>query len=214
MLEQAFLRRLVVVRRHRQQAVDTDALQLTRQLNDLARVIAARPGQHGHTAGHLVHDELDDPELLPGAQRRRLAGSAAGRDEVDARVDLPLHQPTHGGLVYRAILSEWRDERRTNTREASTHGHDPLRTSSIVNQPRRPCTQRAASSAPAAKPRRSRAVWVSSIVSDAPSNPIVCVPGIAPARVDDTSMGLAYPAAVIASRSSSAVPDGASRFVA
>ena len=41
----------------------------------------------------------------------------------------------------------------------------------------------------AAKPDRSRAVCVSVIVSPAASNPIVCVPGIEPARVDDTSIG-------------------------
>ena len=36
---------------------------------------------------------------------------------------------------------------------------------------------------------RSRAVCVSVMVSPPPSKPIVCVPGIAPARVDETSIG-------------------------
>ena len=50
---------------------------------------------------------------------------------------------------------------------------------------------RAATSAPLANPRRSRAACVNSIVSDGPSNPTVWMPGIAPARVDDMSIGSA-----------------------
>jgi hypothetical protein len=60
-----------------------------------------------------------------------------------------------------------------------------------VNQPRLPITQRAAASAPCAKVARSRTAWTSSIVSAGPSKPTVCVPGIEPARVDDTSTALA-----------------------
>ena len=69
-----------------------------------------------------------------------------------------------------------------------------VNTSRIENHPSRPWTHRAASSAPVAKPRRSRAVWVSSMVSDAESNPIVWVAGILPARVDETSIGRLKPA--------------------
>ena len=84
----------------------------------------------------------------------------------------------------------------------------------MVNQPRRPCTHRAAVSAPRANADRSRAECVSTIVSAGPSNPTVCVPGMNPARVDDTSIGLAKPAPCIACFRSNAVPDGASFFAA
>jgi hypothetical protein len=82
----------------------------------------------------------------------------------------------------------------------------------MLNQPVRPWTHRAASSAPLAKPRRSRARWINSIVSEALSNPTVCVPGIIPALADEMSIDRLNPAAFIASRRSKAVPDGASRL--
>ena len=72
------------------------------------------------------------------------------------------------------------------------NAHNPS-TSLIVNQPRRPWTQRAASSAPRAKMLRSRAAWVSVIVSPPPSKPMVCVPGMAPARVEARRSALCSP---------------------
>jgi len=82
-----------------------------------------------------------------------------------------------------------------------------------VNHPRLPRTQAAATSAPRAKAERSRAVCVNVIVSAGPSNPTVCVPGMNPARVDDTSIGRGKPAPSIVFLSENAVPDGASFFV-
>ena len=87
-------------------------------------------------------------------------------------------------------------------------------TSFIVNQPRLPWIHFAARSAPRAKAERSRAACESVMVSAGPSKPTVCVPGMHPARVDDTSIGRAKPACSIACFSRSAVPDGASVFAA
>ena len=84
----------------------------------------------------------------------------------------------------------------------------------MVNQPRLPLTHRAAMSAPRANAVRSRAVCESVIDSAGPSKPTVCVPGMWPARVDDTSMGRGKPAYSIARFSINAVPDGASFFAA
>src|SRR3954452_21597503 len=88
------------------------------------------------------------------------------------------------------------------------------RTSRIVYHPRLPWIHFAAASAPRANADRSRAACVSVIVSAGPSKPMVCVPGMKPARVDDTSIGRANPACCIDRCSSSAVPDGASFFAA
>ena len=73
-------------------------------------------------------------------------------------------------------------------------------------------THRAATSAPRAKTARSRTVCVSSIVSEGPSKPTVCVPGTKPTRVDDMSIARANPARSIADCSARAVPEGASFF--
>ena len=104
-LIQAFLRRLVVVRRHRQQAVGADAFHVARQLDHLARVVAAGAGQHRHAAVGFFDDELDDAQLLAMAQRRRFAGRAARREEVDAGVDLPARQALDRRLVEGAVLA-------------------------------------------------------------------------------------------------------------
>ena len=59
----------------------------------------------------------------------------------------------------------------------------------MVNQPVRPFNHRAASRAPWAKVARSRTVWLSVTPSAGPSKPTECVPGIHPARVEETSTG-------------------------
>ena len=79
-----------------------------------------------------------------------------------------------------------------------------------MNQPLRPCTQRAAASAPCANVARSRTVCVSASVSACASKPTVCVPGMKPARVDDTSIARGKPPRSTAFLSVSAVPEGAS----
>ena len=57
-----------------------------------------------------------------------------------------------------------------------------------------------------------RAVWRIVIVSALESKPISCVPGFAPARLEPTSTGSAYPARFMSPTSESNVPDGASSF--
>ena len=84
----------------------------------------------------------------------------------------------------------------------------------MLNQPWRPFTHRAAESAPRANADRSRAKCVKTMVSAGPSKPTVCVPGMKPARVEETSIGLVKPAASIACLRNNAVPDGASFFAA
>ncbi len=102
-----------------------------------------------------------------------------------------LRVGTDALLVEVAGLGERSDERCTGAGEHRCHRPSDRipNTSCIVNQPWRPLTQRAAVRAPRANAPRSRAVWDSVIDSDGPSKPIVCVPGMNPARVDDTSIG-------------------------
>ena len=168
-------------------------------------------------------------------QCRRLARRPAGRQEVHAGIDLPAGQTRNRCLIEGTVASERCDECGADASEWGTHGdlrffqatpktrlynclpltaYCVLSTSCMVYQPDRPWIHRAASNAPLAKPRRSRARWTNSIVSDALSNPTVCVPGIIPALADEMSIVRLNPAATMASRRSSAVPDGASRLAA
>ena len=61
-LIQAFRRGLVVVRRHRQQALRSGALHPQPDVNDLAGVVASSPGEHRNVAGGFVDNELDDAD--------------------------------------------------------------------------------------------------------------------------------------------------------
>src|SRR5688572_16334405 len=127
MLKEPFLRRLVVVRCDRQDTVHADPLVLARELDDFARVVAAGAGEDGHAPGDLVHHQLNDPDFFAMTEGRRLSGRTARRDEVHVGVDLPAHQPPHGGLVYAAVFPERRDERGTETSKRSSHGEPTSR---------------------------------------------------------------------------------------
>src|SRR5215203_4191332 len=105
-------------------------------------------------------------------QRGRFPGRPAGREEVDAGVDLSSRQALDRGLVEGAVLGARRNQCGADAGESRTHGHTP-NTSCMEYQPLRPLIHRAATRAPLANPRRSRAVWINSIVSEGPSNPIV-----------------------------------------
>ncbi len=156
-LIQAFLRRLVVVRGDREQTIGADAFHVARQLDHLAGVVAAGAGQHRHTAVGFFDNQFNDAQLVAMAQRGRFPGRPAGREEVDAAVDLSSRQALDCRLVEGAVLGERRNQCSADARESRTHGHTP-NTSCMEYQPLRPLIQRAATSAPLANPRRSRAV--------------------------------------------------------
>jgi hypothetical protein len=105
-LVEAFLGRLVVVGRHGEEAAHAERLDIAHELDHLARVVAARAGQDRHAARRLLDHQLDDAQLLAMAERRRLAGRAARRHEVNARIDLPPHEPPDSRLVNRPVVPE------------------------------------------------------------------------------------------------------------
>ena len=193
--------RSVVVRRDRQDAVRPGASHIGDQIDHAPSVVTARAGEHGHPPGRRFHDQLHHAPLLGTREGRALAGGAARNEEVDTRVDLARRQTLHGWLVHGPVGRERRHQCRSTSGPVRCHhlsarGAASLispRTSRIENQPCRPCTQRAASSAPRANVARSRVVCVRAIVSLGPSNPTVWVPGAAPTRVDAMSMARSYP---------------------
>ena len=63
-LVEAFLRRLVVVRRHRQEAVGAGLRQIARELHDFFGVVSAGAGKDGHLAGGFIGEDLDDAQTL------------------------------------------------------------------------------------------------------------------------------------------------------
>src|SRR5258707_683164 len=157
-------------------------------MHALVGVSPAGASEDRRLATGFVDEDFDNTQALGVGERRILSGRPAGREKVDAGVDLSTAETANSGLIELSALGERRDEGGADSGEWCSHDVNPS-TSCIVNQPRLPTTHRAAVSAPRAKPDRSRAVCVSIIVSAGPSKPIVCVPGMKPARVDATSIG-------------------------
>src|SRR5712692_5721975 len=234
-LVETFLGRLVVIGRDREDAVHAHVLELFGQLDHLRRVVPTGAGQDRHTPLGLRQRNLDHPQVLGAREGGVLARGAAGHEEVDSRLDLAPHEAAQRLFVEREILPEWSNQRGSASPEHSrllVRWGRPARsppgglegpalcstqlnkTSRNSKNPFLPITQRAAFSAPRAKPSRLRAVWRSVMVSAGESNPISCVPGRAPARFELTSIGRAYPALFISSTSLSSVPDGASFLAA
>src|SRR5262249_23271597 len=189
------------------------------------RVVRRRTGNDGHALRRGLDDDLDHATLLGGRHGRRFARAAAGHEKVHALGDLPLDQRPQRPLIHRAAARERRGERGTTASESCRHPRQspplpppPLRafvpsTSRMVNTPRFPMSQAAATSAPSANTRRSRAMWANRIVSNGASKMNSCVPGTEPVRTLVIGISRPRPRAA-ALPSTTAVPDGASFLAA
>ena len=91
-LVQAFLRRLVVVRRDQQAGIRAGILRELRQLDRFARRVRAGAGDDRDALGGALHHSAHDVDVLFDAQRRRFAGRADRDDAVGAVVDVELDQ--------------------------------------------------------------------------------------------------------------------------
>src|SRR6266481_6829089 len=110
MLEQSFLRRLVVIRRHRKNSIYAERGQFTRQRNDVGGVVSSRTGQNRHASLSQFDGNLNDANVLFVRQRRALARGAAWHEKVDACVNLPFDQRPQRCFVQRTIASKWSDK--------------------------------------------------------------------------------------------------------
>src|SRR5262245_59814249 len=138
-------------------------------MDDLPSVVPAGAGEHRHPAARFLDANLNDAGSLLVGERRALSRCSARDEKVHAAVDLPAREATNGGFIKCARRGERRHDRSPDAIKWCSHDDTP-KTSRIVNQPRRPCTQRAACKAPSPNAERSLFVWVIVIVSNGPSN--------------------------------------------
>ena len=219
-LEEAFGRRLVVVRRHGEDAAGAGLLHPPRRVDDFLRVVAAGAGQHRDACRRLPRRPARRlgrarPRSASGfrpscrtareneCRHRSAAWRAAGRAASSTaplareRRDQRRSAPVHGVRMIKSS-SEFHDSSRRceahDDREAfrqSSKYYSKPSTSLIENQPRRPCHP-ARSLERAAREDRAVAGRVRQRNRlGGPSKPTVWVPGIDPARVDATSIGAA-----------------------
>ncbi len=105
------LRRLVVVRRHDENAVHAERRRLLREMDGVRRVVRAGAGDDARALADRVARGREEEELLLVAQRRRLARRAADDDAVGAVVDEVRRELAEAVDVDRAVRLERRDHR-------------------------------------------------------------------------------------------------------
>src|SRR5215469_1848886 len=116
----AFLRRLVVVGRGRQDGVHTGARgEFPRFFYCFVCGIGRCAGYDGDAPGGDFDRRIDDMQPLVAGESRCLASGAARNKEIDAGFNLPRDQIAQGSVVESAILTEWSDQ----SRAASTKLH-------------------------------------------------------------------------------------------
>jgi hypothetical protein len=94
-----FLRRLVVIGGDRQQTRRAGRAHRLGEVNDLPRVVAAGPGEHGDPAGSFLDQDLDNPHAFGMTEGRVLTCRTARHEEMNAGVDLTAPQPSYRTLV-------------------------------------------------------------------------------------------------------------------
>ena len=119
--EGPFLRRPVVVRRHRQDAVHAELRVGIDRVNDLGGVVTARAGEHERLALGLLDADLDKTTLLRRRERRGLACRPTGHEDVNPALDLPPRQAAIGGFINLAACSERRHECGANSGPCGAH---------------------------------------------------------------------------------------------
>ena len=111
-----------VVGRHHEQAVRPDRLGVARRGNGQPRSRRTRPGEHGHTAGRLFHDDLRRPSPLGLVHVEELARRGVDDERLDARRDEAIDQAAEGGLVeVSGVRPERRQERDDDSLELGLH---------------------------------------------------------------------------------------------
>ena len=104
-------RRLVVVRRDDEEAVDAERVRALGQVDRVARVVRARAGDDRGAAADLVHGRSYRGEALVVGERRRLAGRAGDDEPVGAVLDEVAGERAEGVEVDGAVRPERRDDR-------------------------------------------------------------------------------------------------------
>src|SRR5439155_10214704 len=102
-LEETFLRGLVVIRSDRENAVGSKIGELLRESDDFPGVIAACAPEDRHLTLCQFDGDLNDAKMLFVRERGALAGCSTGNEEVDACLDLSLDQSSQSGFVKRTI---------------------------------------------------------------------------------------------------------------
>ena len=106
MLIESFLRRLIVIGAHAEDAVNAAEVSCLQFVDDSSGIIAATTHQNGHASTHQVNNQVFDFLFLLLSQRRRLACGSENAEEVGPVVQLILNKTDERLIVDRTVFHE------------------------------------------------------------------------------------------------------------
>ena len=109
-LDNAARRRLRVVRRDDEEAVDADLVSLLREVHRLGGRVRTGAGDHGRPFSDGADGDAEELEPLVLRERRRLARRARDDETIRAVVDEMVRKRCKAVEVHRAVLAERRDD--------------------------------------------------------------------------------------------------------
>ena len=115
MLNQASLRRLVVIRRDHEQSVCASGLGLAREFESVRGVVGAHTGYHGGPIADCFNHGTNQGRLFGISGRGCFAGSAVDDQTVLALIDQPRRQRLSSVEVHGALGIKGRDHRGQQT---------------------------------------------------------------------------------------------------
>ena len=89
----------------------------------MGRVVRPRAGDHRRGVADLVHDDLDQPQLLGVVEGGRLAGRAGHDQAVGAVLDEMTREAPRGVLAHGAVGVERRHHRGEDRAKVGGGGH-------------------------------------------------------------------------------------------
>ncbi len=119
------LARLVVIAGDGENGVGAGRLGEARKLDRLGRRVRPGAGDDRDAPRRRFDAQIDEATVLGVAQRRRLAGGAAGNEAVRPGLDLPMDEPLIDVLVNPSSL-EGRDESRDGAVKRLHFQHMPI----------------------------------------------------------------------------------------
>ena len=118
---QAVLRRLVIVRRHKQERVRAKLLRFLGHHDSVRRIVGAGTGDDGNASLRALDREADRLQMLRIVKRRCLTGGSADNQCVCSFSNLILDQRVHHVVIDLFVLFHRCHQRDTGSSENSRH---------------------------------------------------------------------------------------------
>src|SRR5580704_2381815 len=112
MLVKSLLLHLVVIRRHRQNPIDANCLQLARHCNHFRGVVSTSSRNHRHAPLRHLHRDRNHPHMLLVCQRRALPRRPTRHEKINSCFNLSRNQLPQRRLIQRSIAAKWSHHRR------------------------------------------------------------------------------------------------------